>query len=101
MPSHVKNMTGTSRRKCRCSVGPKSWLGHWQRGSGLARPFKCAARGCRRRVQVGAHVRLIGSDGRVPWIVPFCQFHNKRHRSMRIALKPGVTLVGAAARDCA
>jgi len=101
MADYVRNLTGTAGRKCVCTTGAKTWLGHWERGSGLYLPTKCCAHYCGNVVQVGAHVSLQGSDGRVPWIVPFCQYHNKRNSSVWIRLKGGVTLVGAAAHDCA
>lgn len=101
MPAIAYNMVGTSRRKCVCKVGPKTWLAHWIRGTRLRLPDKCCARYCRRPVAVGAHVRLEGEDGRTPWIVPFCQFHNKRRSSIPIVLKYGVTLCAAAKIDCA
>ena len=96
----VINMVGTSKRKCKCSTGSKNWLSHWERGTKLARPTKCCAKFCGRFVQVGAHVKLYGSDQRVAWIIPFCQHHNKRPSNQYIQLKPGVTLCGAAAVDC-
>lgn len=99
-PTFVYNMHKTSRRKCRCKTGPKTWVGHWTRGTGLRLPDKCSAKYCRRYVEVGAHVRIEGEDGRTPWIIPFCQYHNKRATSYPIELKHGVTLCGAARIDC-
>jgi hypothetical protein len=100
MIDYVTNVVGTSRRKCKCRVGQKTWLSHWERGTRLIRPLKCVARGCRHRVQVGAHVRHTRSDQRIIWIVPFCQYHNKRAHNHHIPLKDGVTLCGAAKTDC-
>jgi hypothetical protein len=97
----VYNVDGTSGRKCVCKVGTKTWLGHWERGTGLAVPDKCSAKGCGKVVEVGAHVKISGDDQRTTWIVPFCQKHNKRPSSQPIALKWAVTLCGAAAVDCA
>jgi hypothetical protein len=99
-PSYVNNVVGTSKRKCKCRVGHKTWLSHWERGTGLARPMKCCAKYCRHYVEVGAHVRLFGEDQRIIWIIPFCQYHNKRRHNHSIELKPGVMLCGAAKIDC-
>lgn len=96
----VTNVDGTSVRKCVCSNGIKTWLGHWERGTELTLPDKCCAFGCGTYVQVGAHVKEVGGDQRIIWIVPFCQFHNKRPSTEEIKLKPGVTLCGAAKVDC-
>ena len=101
MPSHVTNVVGTSKRKCKCKFGKRTWLKHWRRGTGLHVPVKCAARGCGNYVEVGAHVRLLNTDQRIIWIVPFCQWHNKRPSNIHIPLKPGVMLCGAAKIDCA
>ena len=99
-PSYVNNVDGTSKRKCKCRVGKKTWLKHWRRGTGLTLPTKCCAKFCGHPVQVGAHVKLFGDDQRIIWIVPFCQYHNKRASNHYIALKPGVMLCGAAKIDC-
>jgi hypothetical protein len=96
----VYNVDGTSSRKCVCKTGSKTWLAHWERGTGLTLPDKCCARNCSGGVEVGAHVRLEGGDGRIVWIVPFCQFHNKRPSSTPIELKWAVMLCGAAKSDC-
>ena len=107
MPSRLKkkplivyNIVGTSRRKCKCRHGTKSWLHHWCRKTLLSLPTKCVARGCRRSTQVGAHVRREGEDLRIPWIVPFCQFHNKRRSSHPIVLKHGAELCKATMSEC-
>jgi len=100
MPDYVVNMDGTAGRKCQCTIGTKSWVEHWERGTGLELPEKCSAKYCGNYVQVGAHVKHIGSDQRIAWIVPFCQWHNKRPSNMPIELKPGTTLCGAAKVDC-
>lgn len=66
-PQFVYNIDGTSRRKCKCRVGSKTWLGHWCRKTRLLRPDKCCAKFCRNKTEVGAHVRLEGGDGRIPF----------------------------------
>ena len=101
MPTYVKNVVGTSRRKCRCSYGSRTWLGHWERGTGLVRPLKCQAKFCAYFTQVGAHVYWVGLDKRTIWIVPFCKKHNKRPSNELIELKPGTWLCAAAKVDCA
>lgn len=99
-PMIVYNLVGTSRRKCKCRHGTKSWLDHWCRKTNLMRLQKCAAKGCRKPTQVGAHVRPEGSDRRIPWIIPFCQFHNKRSSSQPIVVKHGVVLCKATMAEC-
>ena len=96
----VKNAVGTSRFKCQCKFGQKSWLGHWERGTGEDLPEKCCAKYCRHRVQVGAHVKIFGESQKTSWIIPFCHYHNKRPDNYYIELKPGVMLCGAARIDC-
>ena len=101
MPDFVYNADGTSGRKCKCLDKDKSWLAHWVRGTGLALPLKCCAKGCGAYVEVGAHVQH-PDDLREIWIVPFCQWHNKRPSYLQIDLKPNVTLCGASPKiDCA
>ena|SRR5688572_25541752 len=100
MPDYVNNVDGTSTRKCQCSFGSKTWLGHWERGTGFTLPEKCCAKYCANYVEVGAHVQHYGSDQRIIWIIPFCQYHNKRPSNSYIELKPGVTLCAAAKIDC-
>jgi hypothetical protein len=100
MSEYVYNAVGTSGRKCRCTDRDRSWLAHWVRGTGLPLPEKCCAKYCHRYVEVGAHVHH-QDDLRQIWIVPFCQYHNKRPADERIYLKDGVTLCGASPRiDC-
>ncbi len=100
MGDFVYNMVGTSSRKCICKAGAKTWLAHWERGTGLNRPDKCCAKYCGNVIEVGAHVKLEGGDQRIPWIVPFCQYHNKRPDSEPIELKDAIMLCGAAKIDC-
>ena len=101
MPDFVNNVDGTSKRKCQCLYGSKDWISHWERGTGLVRPLKCCAKWCSDYAVVGAHVKHVGSDQRIVWIIPFCQYHNKRPSNMDIELKLGVMLCGAAKIDCA
>lgn len=98
----VYNKVGTSNRKCQCTYGVKTWLAHWERGTKqtLQVGDKCFAKSCRGFVEVGAHV-LHPDDLRYVWIVPFCQWHNKRPWDTPIELKDGMWLCGAAKMDCA
>ena len=95
----VYNADGTSGRKCKCLDRDKSWLAHWERGTNSVRD-KCCAKGCGDYAAVGAHVKH-PDDLREIWIVPFCQWHNKRPINLGIELKWGVVLCGAASKlDC-
>jgi hypothetical protein len=100
----VYNIDGTSSRKCQCSYdGSKTWLGHWDyhKAAGEKMPEKCQAKFCREYVAVGAHVRD-DDDKRLVWIIPFCQYHNKRPSSEAIELKGEVSMVGGSMTlDCA
>ena len=96
----VYNADGTSGRKCKCLDRDKSWLAHWVRGTNTDLPDKCCAKGCGAYVEVGAHVKH-PDDLREIWIVPFCQWHNKRPSYLGIELKWGVQLCGASPKiDC-
>ncbi|MCR9163008.1 MAG: hypothetical protein ACE37F_14915 [Nannocystaceae bacterium] len=103
MTTQVYNMVGTTGRKCTCTLGDNSWLGHWALAAGVTlaskKLVKCAAKYCASYSEVGAHVKEIGHQV-TPWIVPFCQHHNKRPSSQYITLKPGYTMVACAAHDC-
>lgn len=99
-PVIVYNLVGTSRRKCKCGFGTKTWLRHWSTKTQLRVPQKCSAKFCKNITQVGAHVRLEGADGRVAWIIPFCMRHNKRPSSQPIVVKHGVTLCRATMAEC-
>ena len=96
---YAYNVVGTSHFKCQCSIMPRSWLGHWEKATGRVRD-KCFAKGCGSMAEVGAHVRVVGWDQRTTWIIPFCQFHNKRPDTKLIPLKWGTVLAAAAASDC-
>jgi len=96
MTDHVKNMDGISGRKCVCRTRPNTWLSHWERGTRLQLPVKS----CRNVVEVGAHVKLVGSEQRIAWIIPFCQWHNKHPSNTLIPLKSDVILCGPAKIDC-
>lgn len=96
----VYNLDGTGGLRCQCTnLANKTWLNHWSNISGedynKCRAFRCAS-----MAQVGAHVREEGGDRRIRWIVPFCQYHNKRPSAHPIQLKSGTTLVRAARSQC-
>lgn len=82
----VYNIVGTSSRRCQCTTGPNTWLGHWSRGTGEALPATCVAKYCSRAVAVGAHVKD-ADDLRIVWIVPFCSHHNSRPGTEQIPLR--------------
>jgi hypothetical protein len=68
----VRNVTGSSWRKCCC----ESWIAHWSYFSAGAR-HTCARLGCPNEAQVGAHVRI--QDRRmapIMYIVPLCKACN-------------------------
>ncbi len=104
----VYNIDGTSSRKCKCTYSyghligkSNTWLNHWQQGVGAGLPKTCVAYRCRNSPQVGAHVREEGGDGREVWIVPFCQYHNKRPSDERIELKHNTIMCGGSmSKDC-
>lgn len=98
---HVSNLVGTSKRKCKCSGHKKkTWLQHYENKAGVV-PGKCVAKGCRKYAQVGAHVTLLDRNvGSRVFIVPFCQYHNKRHHNTRIPLKKKTLLADGAKSSC-
>ncbi len=96
---YVYNMVGTSSRKCTCPSGNGTWVRHWELATGQLLPAKCIAKYCGNPVQVGAHVK--DNDAKlIPWIAPFCQYHNKRPSSELIELKPSYSLAAAVSYDC-
>jgi hypothetical protein len=100
VPRFVYNIDRTSRRKCKCKKGLKTWLGHWHRKTRLTLPLKCCAKFCGRNTEVGAHVRLEGGDARIPLIIPFCKRHNKRPSSQPIEIKLDAVLCTASMAEC-
>ncbi len=101
MPKHVQNLEGTSKRKCKCTgLRSKTWMGHWGKHTGQNLRVKCRAARCPRWAQVGAHVSRIGHDGRVGYIVPFCQKHNKRPRTQILRLKKESPLAPSSMGTC-
>lgn len=67
----VKNLKGTSDRKCQCD----SWLAHWEKFSGN-NSNQCAVVGCSHDAEVGAHVVKCDSPNGEHYIVPMCKGHN-------------------------
>jgi hypothetical protein len=94
MVQSVNNLVGTSHLKPR-RKGINSWRAHHIHHAKVAW-HKCSVKGCRRMATVGAHVRETGSPANTTsrYIVPFCQFHNKRPHLLPLRLKKGTRLVG-------
>ena len=67
----VKNIKGTSDKKCNC----KSWLAHWELHS-ESKANQCSVVGCVYEAKVGAHVILCDSSNKNHYIVPMCVNHN-------------------------
>jgi len=95
MPDGVLNMRSLPSNYSRVTAAPMNWLAHWSHGTGLSIPARCQAYGCLRPAQVGAQVKHIGSSHLMPWIVPFCEYHQQRPLEMPVVLKQGSVLYGA------
>ena len=96
----VNNVVGSSKRKCKCNIAHKTWLNHWVQVTDEDIPPKCCAKYCGNDAQVGAHVRVFGDNQSFIWIIPFCQYHNKREDKFYIELKPDTFLGNAANTHC-
>lgn len=68
----IKNLTGTSDKKCNCG----SWLDHWDAQTALPMPKYCVSSGCTKKVEVGAHVKKLDNTDDNHYIIPFCQSCN-------------------------
>ncbi len=95
MPDYfiVRNINGTSWRKCACG----SWLEHWRRETRSPR-LTCAAFGCGNDAEVGAHVHELTGKRGTDWneyIVPMCKGCNARRSDEEIELKICIVLVSA------
>lgn len=85
----VRNVRGTSDRKCRCG----SWLLHWDNETKSNRAT-CSVVPCGNDATLGAHVQIL--DNRTSgqhWIVPMCDGHNRLDDDLW--LDGRVTLVSA------
>jgi hypothetical protein len=88
---YVRNVTGTSRRRCGCG----SWLDHYLSWTGSTR-MVCSVLGCGSTATVGAHVRnvtRVDSPGHHR-IILMCHPCNMV-RGEDLALKSGVPMVWA------
>ncbi|MGN0921989.1 MAG: hypothetical protein ACI4NJ_09740 [Cellvibrio sp.] len=94
MPDGVLHMPSLLPSSSPFFLDAKNWLAHWSQGTGLGIPTGCQAYGCCRTAEVGAKVRHIGSNRLIPWIIPFCRYHEKRPREMPVVLKEGSVLYG-------
>ena len=84
----IRNINGTSRTTCRCG----SWLAHWEKFSGQARPAMCPAVGCRGTELEGAHVQKGGGSTDQKWyIYPLCREHNRYRGELEVVDLPLVS----------
>lgn len=92
----VKNLRGTSRRKCECGSWREHWYNHTTRPSSRA---ICAVYGCGNLAEIGGHVLVVSGrfDGQ-HYIVPMCHLCNMIHPDDDIDLKLNVELISANAR---
>lgn len=89
----VKNVSGTSGRKCNCC---NSWKGHWEKMT-KEKAVSCSRKGCTNKATVGAHIIRKAPDS--TWrIVPFCHECNKRNGVME--LNKGIRTVSAQHFSC-
>lgn len=87
----VKNVNGTSGRKCSC----RTWLEHWSNHTDLER-VQCAVIPCGNEAEVGAHVII--TDRRTSnewWIVPMCKSHNHHTNDGEMFIDSRTHLVSA------
>ena len=84
----VKNLSGTSKNKCKCG----SWIKHWRKYSNQEATV-CRVIGCSRKDLVGAHVQKTANYDGKWYIVPFCKGHNGTSGSFEII--KGTKLVSA------
>lgn len=83
------NIEGTSDNACKCG----SWLEHWKKFSRQAIPATCPVENCSRAPTVGAHVQKDSSTDKSWYIVPLCDRHNAKIRSLTV--RDGIALVSA------
>lgn len=76
----VKNIVGTSDKKCKCG----DWLKHWENKSSKPLPPSCREITCSEKELVGAHVKKVNSTDNNHYIVPLCQSHNKSDKEFDI-----------------
>jgi hypothetical protein len=75
----IKNIPGTSDRKCKCS----SWLNHWLKFS-RQRTDYCQVIGCF-NTPIGAHVRYADGPDNKEYIFPLCDEHNKTDEILNVS----------------
>ncbi len=91
---YVVNLTDTSDEKCGCD----SWIKHWERFTGREAVI-CLATGCKKRPDVGAHVKVSGYNDDTPYIVPLCADHNQEKGQFQLTdVATGVRLLAPANR---
>lgn len=70
----VKNMIGTSDKKCKCD----SWLAHWEAATKQTADW-CGHHSCQEKKDlVGAHVKRTDISDTNAYIIPLCKYHNKQ-----------------------
>ncbi len=73
------------------SCGCDSYLEHWSRATGEFVPTICRAKGCKRTVDVGAHIINCSDTSKNSWkIVPLCNLHNTPENTECFPLNKGV-----------
>ena len=78
----VKNIEGTSDKKCTCSV---SWVEHWEKHSGK-KAFYCNVYGCYNRDNiVGAHVQRLDNPDNSHYIIAICHEHNMSKEQLYVS----------------
>ena len=73
--SYVRNIATAPDETCSCP-GCKSWLDHWERKTRRT-ALICGATDCRKRAELGCHVRLSGNPVS-RYVVPLCKNCSQR-----------------------
>jgi hypothetical protein len=90
----VRNLNGTSGRRCRCGT----WIDHWRRFSNGAR-ITCARLECQNSAILGAHVQIVDRRyGRDWWIVPLCYACNNRMNDQTMHIDRRTIMISANVR---
>jgi hypothetical protein len=75
----VKNLNGTSDKRCNCS----SWLSHWEKYTN-SKVTSCSVVGCYESNLVGGHVLKVGEDNS-HYIIPLCNSHNQTVGEIKVS----------------
>ena len=91
----VKNLNNTSGKSCPCG----SWTRHWENFSGARYwPRKCGTKDCDNAPEVGAHVKKVGTNDPLHYIVMLCRSCNNRF-GQQLKMEPYVRLARASIRE--